>query len=77
MLDGHPIGWGLGRFLFEFLVFEHRGERRVFDETRPRAALRALRDFDATLAEQWARWLDSPRSVTPTLTLTLTLSPKP
>ena len=98
MLDGHPIGWGLGRFLFELLVFEHLGERRVsnpdpnpnlnpnpnpnpnpgerrvFDEARPRAALRALRDFDTTLADQWASWLDSPGSVTLSLTLTPTLT---
>ena len=39
VLDEHPIGAGVGRFLFEFLVLEQTGERRVFDERRPRVAL--------------------------------------
>ena len=58
VIDEHPIGGGLARFLFESLVFEHHAERRVFDEARPHAALRALRDYDATLAAQWGGWLD-------------------
>ena len=48
-IDDQPIGTGLGRFVFEFLVDSH--ERRVFHE--PHAALRALADFDPELAARW------------------------
>ena len=58
VLDEHPIGAGVGRFLFEFLVLEQTGERRVFDERRPRVALAALRDFDEGLAKQYDDQLD-------------------
>ena len=58
VLDGHPLGGGLARFLFEFLVFENHGERRVFDDAQPRKALRALKDYDPVLADSWAALLD-------------------
>jgi len=57
MLDDHPIGPGIARFLFEFLVFEHH-EQRVFDDQCPRDALRALEDFDEQLASRWASLLE-------------------
>ena len=51
IIDDHPTGRQLGRFLFEFLSNSH--ERRVFVPDRPLEALRALADFDEELAEQW------------------------
>ena len=63
VIDEHPIGGGLARLLFESLVFEHLAERRVFDEARPHAALRALRDYDGALAARWGGLLDGSTAV--------------
>ena len=51
VIDDHPTGRFLGRFVFEFLCGVH--EQRVFVSDRPLEALRALEDFDEQLAEQW------------------------
>ena len=56
LLDDQPIGAGLGRFVFEYLADTH--ETRVFQS--PRAALAALADYDAALAQQWAKLLAEP-----------------
>ena len=63
IIDGHPIGGGLARFLFESLVSDHHAERRVFDKAKPRAALHALRDYDADLAARWSGLLDGSTAV--------------
>ena len=55
VLDNHPTGAGLGRFLFEFLSDSH--DRRVFVAARPREAVAALADYDAPLAASWLRVL--------------------
>ena len=54
LLDDHPIGGGLGGFVFEFLIDVH--EQRAFRS--PRAALRALAEYDAELAARWTTLLD-------------------
>lgn len=56
VLADRPLGRGLGRFVFEYLVDAH--ERRVFHE--PCAALRALADYDPELAQRWSQLLVSP-----------------
>ena len=61
MLDDHPIGPGIARFLFEFLVLQHHGPR-VF-ANGPQAALQALADFDAPLASQWSSLLEQGAAV--------------
>ena len=53
IIDGHPTGRLLSRFVFEFLADSH--ERRVFLPSQPLEALRALEDFDPGLAKQWRR----------------------
>jgi hypothetical protein len=56
VLADRPLGRGLGRFLFEYLVDAH--ERHVFHE--PLAAIRALADYDPELAQRWSQLLASP-----------------
>jgi len=58
VLDGHPIGGGLGTFVFEFLC---NHESRAFDATRPHYALQLLSNVDDILACAWRRMLDEPR----------------
>ena len=53
IIDDHPTGRLLSRFVFEFLADSH--ERRVFLPSQPLEALRALEDFDPGLAKQWRR----------------------
>lgn len=53
IIDDHPTGRLLSRFVFEFLADSH--ERRVFPPDQPLEALRALEDFDPELAKQWRR----------------------
>ena len=50
VLDDHPLGRGLGRFVFEYLSGAH--EARAFCEGAPRAALHLLADVDPSLAAQ-------------------------
>jgi hypothetical protein len=56
VLADRPLGRGLGRFVFEYLVDAH--ERRIFHE--PCAALRALADYDPELAQRWSQLLVNP-----------------
>ena len=53
IIDDHPTGRLLSRFVLEFLADSH--ERRVFLPSRPLEALRALEDFDPGLAKMWRR----------------------
>ena len=53
IIDRHPTGRLLSRFVFEFLADSH--EWRVFLPGQPLEALRALEDFDPELAKQWRR----------------------
>ena len=59
IIDEKPIGRGLSRFVFEFLIDE---TSRTFDTSKPidqqaRVALSALQDFDAELARQYSEVL--------------------
>ena len=53
IIDDHPTGRLLSRFVLEFLADSH--ERRVFQPSRPLEALDALEDFDPGLARTWRR----------------------
>ena len=57
VVDGHPLGKGFGRFIFEFLADAH--ERRVFCSAH--SALEVLSDFDPDLAQCWAKLLAAPQ----------------
>ena len=59
LLDDHPIGKGLGIFVFEYLASGHDLlSRRVFRSAD--RALAVLRDFDPKLASTWANLLANP-----------------
>ena len=53
IIDDHPTGRLLSRFVLEFLADSH--ERRVFQPSRPLEALHALEDFDPGLAKTWRK----------------------
>lgn len=57
VVDGHPLGKGIGRFVFEFLADAH--ERRVFCSVY--SALDVLSDSDPELARRWAELLAAPQ----------------
>ena len=55
VLDDHPFGQGIGRFVFEYLCGAH--EWRAFSNDAPHYALHLLSDVDPVLARSWGQLL--------------------
>ena len=56
VLDDQPLGRGIGRFVFEYLVGTH--DRTFLDV---QSSLAALADFDSELAKRWAQLIAEPQ----------------